>query len=304
MRGSLYLHTTLIIFAVFICGTLVRASSGVAISPSEVIVGNLTAGASYDLFQLGGMKWNVQNRSSEAADITVNSVSSEGSRIPDGYESIPDPAWIVPTTGMLGNIVSMDVATISVTIQLPEGSEYAGKKYAGIIEAKGTPRGGMFGIGVAARARILFTVKPAEEEPATNATPNAGNDHALTVSTTPYIIDTGVVKPGTLHRSDENLNISNPNGRDVQVRLEQITLDQSQLRTAPDCESLPDGSYLVFEDRTVSIPAGKTVEVPIYVALPDSQEYSGKRYAVVVYTSLAKSGLAVGTYTIVKFDVE
>ncbi len=300
MRGRFRLQTSIVISAVLCCGTLSYASTGVAISPSEVIVGNLATGASYDLYSLGGMEWNVQNRNSAISDIVVSSISPEGSRIPDGYEPIPDPAWLVPSTGIIRDMGSMDAATISVTIQLPGGDDYAGKKYAGIIEAKSAPGGSAFGIGVAARARILFSVKSA----AVTAPSAANSNHGLTISTTPYIIDAGNVTPGQLHKSGQNLKITNPNNTDIQVRLEQITLEQSQLRTAQDCESLPDGSFIVFENRTVSIPAGETTEVPIYIALPAKEEYRGRKYAIVVYTSLAKSGLAVGTYTIVKFNVE
>lgn len=304
MRRSLFIHILSALSAVLLCGAVSRASTGVAISPSEVIAGNLAAGGSYDLFALGGVKWNIQNRGDEAIDMAVSSVDPGGTRIPEGYEPVPDPAWIVPTRANIKDVGPMETATVSVRIELPGGRDYAGKKYAGIIEAKGAPGGAALGLAVSARARILFTIKDEPAGDGSGTEPGAASRHGLTVSTTPYIIDAGTVKPGELHRSGQHLSITNPNDVDIQVRLEQITLDQSQLKTAPGCESLPDGSFLVFENRTVSVPAGETVEVPIYVALPGTGEYGGREFAIVIHTSLAKSGLAVGTYTIVRFKVE
>jgi len=282
-----------------------RAAGGLSLGPAEITVENLPPGGVYNLDELGGIRFTAQNRGDAEASISVKSVVPGPDVMKEGYEPVPDTEWIEPSAGMFENVGSMETRTLSVTIKIPDGDEYLGKKYQGAIEAVALPPGSAFGVGVAVGARILFSIspeRPAAEEEATDA---AKPEKAVSISTNPFIIDAGTVRAGSVTAVSQPVEVTNPNERDVQVRMSQLTLEQSRLKNAPDCESLPDGFFLVMERRLVDVPAGATVKVPFYVAMPDKPEYKGKTFAVVVNASVEnRGGPSVGTYTIVKFKVE
>ena len=281
-----------------------RAATGVAIGPAEVTISNLAAGGSYDLGAVGGLKWSVQNRGDATATITVRSVQPDQKSLPAGYEPVPDPAWLVPSEALFKDVGPKQTFTISATLKIPDGDAYLGKSYAAALEARTAPPGSQIGIGVAANARLLFTT--ADERAAPGELPLARDgDNPVSITTSPYIIDAGTVKAGAVFPVSQPVEIKNPGAKDVQVKLEQITLKQSKLRTAPGCESLPDGSFLVIENRLIDVPAGATVKAPVFVAIPDKPEYKGKTYAVVLNASVVNTGgISVGSYTVVKFKVE
>jgi hypothetical protein len=299
------------IYTLFVCFVLfgflsmpARAEIGIAIGPAEIIVDNLSVGGAYNLGEIGGVSFTVQNRGDMPAAIRIRSIAPAPESLKEGYSLIPDQQWIVPSTELFENVGPKESKTVTVTINIPDSDEYMGNKYEGMIEAVALPPGATVGIGMAASARILFSTLP-ERASKEQIAAAQQTEKSVSISTNPFVIDAGTVRAGAVAVIQQPLEITNPNTVAVQVRLEQITLDQSKLKNFPDAESLTDGSFLVIERRMIDVPAGATLKVPVYVAIPDKPEYKGKTYAVVLNASVVNTGgISVGTFTVVKFRVE
>ena len=279
----------------------VAHAAGISLGPGEIKIENLPAGQSYNLGELAGIEWTAQNKNNATSTITFSSVAP--TTVPPGFAPVPDTSWLEPDKGEIPKVGPWKKVSTSLVLSIPAEEKYLGKAYCATLEAKASPPASAVNIGVAANARILFSVSAEMPEESAEPDQSPASD-ARSISTSPYVLDAGSVRAGAVFRATDPVEISNPGDEDIMVRLEQVSLDDSKLRNIQDSESLPDGSFLVIEHRTIRVPAGGKTKVPVYIAVPDNGEYSGRRFAVVLNATVVKSGVSVGTYTVVKFEVE
>lgn len=105
-------------------------SAGVAVSPERIFVNEIEPGQKIDVKKIFGDVIKIVNSSDFNVDAFIESADPAkfGLFAPSGYETAPDHKWLVPAKRRI-KIQKNRIAEAPVTINIPSGSEHAGKHY-------------------------------------------------------------------------------------------------------------------------------------------------------------------------------
>jgi hypothetical protein len=147
-------RVTLLLIVCFVFYTETYAA-GLTTGFSEVILEDLEVGKTYSTKEVAGLPLVVVNTGKEPVDLKLELLLPDTSELKEGYESIPDLAWIRLEKTDFKKIMPNEAATTDVLISIPEDKLHLGKKYQVFIWSHTT--GGTIGIGL--KSKLLLKIK-------------------------------------------------------------------------------------------------------------------------------------------------
>ena len=142
---------------IIICLCLVSAASyaaGLTTGFSEVTLEGLGPGKGYSTQEVVGLPLTVVNTGEEPVDLKMELLMPDMSELKEGFEPIPDLAWIRLEKQEFKEIQPNEAATTDVVISIPPDEQYQGKKFQVFIWTHTIGEK----IGVGLKSKLLFTI--------------------------------------------------------------------------------------------------------------------------------------------------
>lgn len=135
-------------------------AKGLSTTFSEVYLEELETGKTYSTKETANLPLTVINTGEEAVDLKLDLLMPDTSELKEGYEPIPDLAWLQLEKTEFEDVKPNESAVTDVLITIPDDEQYKGKRYQVFIWSRtiGTK------IGVGLKSKLLFSIKDDREE--------------------------------------------------------------------------------------------------------------------------------------------
>ena len=129
-------------------------ASGISTGFSEIKLENLQIGKSYSTNKDAGLPLEIVNTGENPIDLKIELLTAGPSELKEGFEPVPDLAWIKLEKDEFKNIKPKNSAVTDVVISIPNDEKYRGKKYQVYIwsHTVGTS------VGVGLKSRLLLNM--------------------------------------------------------------------------------------------------------------------------------------------------
>lgn len=261
----------------------------------EVVMENLRLGETYNTREMVNLPLMVTNYSDEKLIIKLTVKKPQPGELREGYEAIPDIDWIELSTNRM-EIEPGGHGAADVIIHVPNGEQYAKKRYQVLIQSIGAGKGS---ISLGIEHRLLFSIAPTEaqvkkDERKVKLLANL-NYTVLPPKIMLYNFKLGK-KQDLAELTGKTFKIINPNDEDYRYRVSSMAIEKSKVKSSPGYEDCPDPSFLTFSESEVDIPGNTVKIVKVFLNIPDKKEYRGKKYMFLIRTELLGQEIPVGQY--------
>lgn len=273
---------------------------GIALKFVDITLEKVEPGVSFNLRTLKNLPLVVVNQDTESpTDILVECVIPDGTEMKDGYEKIPNPAWvqIVPNRFRLGPKAS---AAADVLVTIPNDPKLVGHHYEAIIWAHTETRnraaasGIVFEAGLRSRLRMsIGTMGPAslQREKALKKLATINTNFSITPDNL-FIADPIEVGHAINLKTERHASIKVINQSDDPVALH-IAAAPADPNNAPQAgyADAPDYKWLDVQPQNIQLDGNSIKQIQLTVNVPDKPEFKNKKYMFIVQTSLADQSL-------------
>ena len=142
-----------IALGVWLLSTPAVFAGGLSTTMGEVTLDQLPRGVASSLQEAGGMEYQVLNTSEEALELQMDILPPTPDELKEGYEALPDPAWVTLERETFSVLPQMPAAT-DVRIAVPDEAAHAGRRYQFWIWTHTVGRS----LGVGLKSRFLITI--------------------------------------------------------------------------------------------------------------------------------------------------
>ncbi|MDD5657211.1 MAG: hypothetical protein PHF00_08145 [Elusimicrobia bacterium] len=126
------------------------------VTPKAIYLNDVPTGVRYDVLKEGRKSIRVANYAEEPLRVAL-SVSPEWDRrfaLPDGYEPMPDPSWLVFKSSIVV-VAGGEIGQGLIELRVPDETGFKGKKYAAVVTTALEQ-----GFWLDAPVRVFFETKP------------------------------------------------------------------------------------------------------------------------------------------------
>jgi hypothetical protein len=238
----------------------------------KVTLENLKIGNTYNIREMANLPLALYNTGDAAIDLAVEATVPIKGELRDGYEPIPDAAWIVVGQDTFWQVEPGEVAMTDVLISIPDADDHLGKRYQAMIWSH-TFGQGMIAYGL--KSEVLFTISR-HRDGATKAIYLLPTEMYISDVEIGRVVDVGKMGSGV------TLKVFNPSDEDKQVEIESISPGTSPLLLTDGYLECPNPRFLILSEQMFILPKHEDKEMKVYLAFPRGQEYIGNRYAFVI----------------------
>lgn len=280
------------------CGAVPAFAGGLRTQIGEVVLENLQIGQSYNLLELSNLTLRVTNTSDFAVDLQMDVLRPDSVELKQESQAIPDTAWVSLSKAFF-NLEPEETAESEIMLAIPNSRGHLGKKYQVMIWSHTIPGadGGTF-LAYGLKSRIIFTIA-AEQD--TTARPSNVGSAAGRVALKPeeiYLTDVAVGEVFDVQgRAGQLLSLSNLSQEACEFTLKSMSVHSAASELTAGYEDTPDASFLIFSNEKVSVPAGGTSTVELYVNFPPNDDYRGKSYMFIIHASAGNDLVRSGVYS-------
>jgi hypothetical protein len=286
---------------------------GVGMRFVDITVENVSPGASFNLRQIRNLPLIVTNQDDvNDTDVAVEVVSPNPNEMKEGYEPIPDPAWIkvLPDRYHLGPKAS---ASSDILVQVPDDPKLIGHHYEAIIWVHTDPKkkiaqgvGMVIQTGLRSRFRMsIGTLGPASLQREKDLKKLATINTNFSISPDNLFVQ-GVPlgKPVDLKSLKKaSLKVINEADDPIKLKLVSIAFDENLVPQAGYVYA-PDPTWLTVSPEIVETGGNTIKEMKLTVQIPDKPEYRNKKYMFLVRTTLAGESLPLAYNNMVYITTE
>jgi hypothetical protein len=273
---------------------------GIAMRFVDVTLENVDPGANFNLRVIRNLPLIIINQDAHNdIDIQVETQVPQEKEMKEGYEPIPDPAWIkaLPDRYHLGPKAS---ASSDVVVQIPDDPKLIGRHFEAIIwvhtveKAKpGQGHGVVFQAGLRSRFRLsIGTMGPASLQLEKKLKKLATLNTNFSISPDNlFVLGVPVgtsVDLKTLKKV--SLKVINESDDPVKLKLAAIAPDENIIPQS-SYEYAPDPKWLTASPDVVSVAGNSIKEIKLNVTIPNKPEYHNKKYMFLLRTTLAGEDL-------------
>lgn len=231
----------------------------------RVSLDNLRIGGTYNIREMANLPLAVYNTGDAPVALRVEPTAPVAGETREGYEPIPDPAWISFSQDTFEGIEPNRAAIADVVISIPDDQQYLGKRYQVMIWSH-TVGDGFVACGL--KSEVLFTTSSTRTEP----------PKTMGLFPTDIIIpDVEAGKPFAV-----TLEVFNPSDREKTVIIKPIPVGQSPLRITEGYLECPYAGILELGADTIVVPGGGHRSVEATVRFPEDGRGRGKSYMFAV----------------------
>jgi len=267
--------------------TAVAAHARIGLSSQfvNIVLEGLKVGKNYNLLELRGIPYTIKNRGDAPVSVIVEAERPEKGMLMPGYEPIPDSSWIEVSPNEV-TINPGESAFAALTIKIPEGKEYIGRHYHGLIFAHTkAARGAFFSAGV--RSNIRFSTGKGPETLAEEERYRAMVE--LNYDMWPsalYVRKATVGKYDAAKTENKTFLFTNRDENPIELTINPAPWGKRRLN--PGYEKLNDLSWIRFEPSLIKVDPLSLKKVHLKMDIP--KEYAGRKFA---FTAILQ--LPIGT---------
>jgi hypothetical protein len=285
---------------------------GIALRFVDITLENVSPGTSVNLRVLKNLPMVVQNLDHEAGvDVIISAVLPNAKEMKDGYEPIPDPAWvkILPDHFHLGAAAS---AAADVLLTVPDDPKLIGHHYECIIWARTDRRdapqngGVVFQAGLRNRLRVsIGTMGPEslQREKALKKLAEINTDFTISPDNL-FANGIPVGKMVDLKRERKaSFKIINQADTAIELKISPVQADPNIIPQS-GYENAPDPAWLTIEPRQVKVEGNSIKELKLSLRFPDGPQERGKKYMFLIKTTLSDESLPLAYYNMLYISTE
>ncbi len=294
MKSNLFKIYIIISFLFTFCSNFVFCS-GISTSFSEVLLEDLQPGVKYSIEKIANFPLKVINNSSEKVSLKIEAI--ESSNLRPGFEKIPDLSWISLEKNEF-SLNPYETAITDLLIQIPDKKKYLDKKYQVNIWSHVLSKnegGVVFAPGL--ESVLLITTNKVKIKNTELVTEKVN----LTFSVEPmktFFYDIKVCKFYDLYEyKNESIKIINSDNIEHTYLLQSLPIKESMVKLEENYKECPNPNFLSFHRPEITVPAGQTGEIKLYLKFPDKKKYRNEKYMFVIYVSVKAKGIGGGIYT-------
>lgn len=273
-------------------------SAGLSTMFADVILSGLRPGMVYSLKKEQKLGFKVMNNSAGPIEVEVVIEPPEKRFLKEGYEAIPDPAWVkvTPQRFILGPGETSDC---DMVISVPVGEEYLNRHFQAslITQTVAEPNVKGVAISIALQSKLRFSTGP---------TPMmVMNEYrkkvleALNLDIAPlslYLSNVPVGETIELGTVDfETLQLVNKSRKAYSVKFRKPG-EMISYGMATGYVPAPDLGWLTFNKNQMKINAKKIQDIGMKLKIPDKEEYKGKNFAFIVVGDVQGFELPIQVY--------
>ncbi|MFH1725879.1 MAG: hypothetical protein ABII00_14820 [Elusimicrobiota bacterium] len=278
------MRTLRLLMAVGLAGLLgieeAWGSVGLSSQFVDVVFENLKPGRSYNIREIKGVPYTVKNRGNAPADVIVEAVLPEPTKIVEPYEAIPDPSWISLSPDRM-RIDEASMGFSDIIISIPDDPELVGRHFQAMLWAH-TVGTGFLAAGV--KSRLRFSIGPGpetlERERARKAMVTLNFDLWPTAL---YVMKAEAGKRYDVKRKEKKtLKLTNRNDETLELVVKAIPWPSSLPPTG--YEIIKDLSWVGFKPEKLKVKGNRVKDIRLILTPPE--ELKGKKVVFVVQLSL------------------
>ena len=286
--------------AVAMAGLLASAAQakvGVGSKFADAVLENLTPGLSYNIRELRGIPYTINNVGDAEQEVGVEVVRPAQGELQPGYEPIPDPNWIKLTPSQ-HRIPRGGMAFSDIIITIPDDPKLQGRHFQAAIWAH-TVNTGLLGAGV--KSRIRLSVGPGPDSLAAEKRRKAMV--TLNFDVWPQALYVNEAAAGGRYdvkkREKKSVKITNRGEERLEVLVKSVPW--LNVNALPEGYEAGDPAWLKFKPESLKIKPDRVKEVKVILDIPAEQK--GKKLAFLYYLTLP-GGTEISTVNRVLVEVK
>lgn len=234
----------------------------------RVSLDNLRTGGTYNIREMANLPLAVYNTGDAPISLRVEATTPTTGETREGYEPIPDPAWISFKQDTFEVIEPNQAAMTDVVIAVPDDPRHLGKRYQVMIWSH-TVGGGLVACGL--KSEVLFTVSSVRGEP----------PKGMGLLPTEIVIPSAEAgRPFNVKKegSGVTLKVFNPFNEERTVIVTSVPVGSSPLKLREGYLECPDPSVLELAPSRIVVPARGDRSIEMALRLPGGDRMRGKSY--------------------------
>lgn len=258
---------------------------------AEINLSGMETGETYNIRQLKNMPYVVENTSETGVDIQAEVIPPLKDKIREGYEPIPDLAWVKVLPDRF-HLEPGGSSFSEIIIAIPNDPKWKDRNYQAAILAK-TVGTGMLAVGVKTHLYFSTGAGPA---PKKEAKPISIPDFEFSPSTIRLNeVDTGR-KVNVKKEFKSYFRLINKSETPFKMRFKTVGFDSNH-QVPTDFEAAPSSATLTLNKESLRVKADSIQELSFHLTLPEDAH--GKRYAFMVKGELEGIDIPIETYVMV-----
>lgn len=293
-----------------LCGLMLSNNlhaGGIAVKFANIILEDLEPGGVYNLRAMKGLFYTVMNNYKEIRDIEILVAKPKIVDCKDGYEPIPDVAWVgvMPDSFRLGY---RENAHCAIIISVPENEEYRGRHFQVAILARAKPDPFAKGVALVVQVKSKLRFSVGTEAPKTLEMARKRKKFMmLNFSLEPdslYLRNIETGKQISLGKKGIHaLNVVNLGPEKLRLEFKSVACER-RFGISEGYQPTPDPAFLRCAKETVNVKSNRVVSVPLILEIPDEPEYRGKKYAFIIKAELKDMEVPLEIYSRIYVETE
>ncbi|OGS56027.1 MAG: hypothetical protein A3J79_11315 [Elusimicrobia bacterium RIFOXYB2_FULL_62_6] len=274
-----------------------QAKVGVGSKFADAVLENLAPGLSYNIRELRGIPYTINNVGDADQDVGVEVVRPAAGELQPGYEPIPDPNWIKLTPNQL-RIPRGGTAFSDIIITIPDDPKLQGRHFQAAIWAH-TVNTGLLGAGV--KSRIRLSIGPGPDSLAAEKKRKAMV--SLNFDVWPQALYVNEAEAGQRYdvKKLEKKSVKITNRGDQRLEVLVKAVPWTNINALPEGYEAGDPAWLKFKPEMLKIKPDRVKDVKVILDIPAEQK--GKKLAFLFYLTLP-SGTEISTVNRVLVEVK
>jgi hypothetical protein len=277
--------------------SVAQAKVGVGSKFADAVLENLTPGVSYNIRELRGIPYTINNVGDAEQEVAVEVVRPDQGELQPGYEPIPDPNWIKLTPNR-HRIPRGGMAFSDIIITIPDDPALKGRHFQAAIWAH-TVNTGLLGAGV--KSRIRLSVGPGPDSLAAEKRRKAMV--TLNFDVWPQVLYVNEAEAGGRYdikkREKKSVKITNRGEERLEVLVKAVPW--TNINALPEGYEAGDPGWMSFKPEKARIKPDRVADVRVVLDIPAEQK--GKKLAFLYYLTLP-SGTEISTVNRVLVEVK
>lgn len=256
---------------------------GIASPFGEVVVKNAPVGVEINLRNYAGIPYRVINTSLTSEPVEILLLNGATSQLREGYEPIPDPAWV-----RLGksefDLGPGGEGVTDVFISIPKEQKYLNKKYQVMLWARTRAQAGgrLFGTGVQSRLLIQTAGDFRTPEQVKKASELVASLEFYFKPAEIKLADFPLGREVHLKKAfGKSFKIVNFHDRAIKILLRNLDPSRSYAML-PEGFKVAPLDWIRLEQGELNVEPDSIGEVNFFVQIPDLPEHRGRKYYFII----------------------
>ncbi|OGR86003.1 MAG: hypothetical protein A3A86_05490 [Elusimicrobia bacterium RIFCSPLOWO2_01_FULL_60_11] len=275
--------------------------SGLTVTMGEVILRNLQPGSTYHLTSLLNFPLRLTYSGTQPIALRIAPVVPEPNEYKEGYEPIPDSAWVTAEPSQF-NLEGSSTVESNVSIAIPDDESLRGRKFIAYLWSQTSGEGKGLSLGLGAKSRLLLSIAT-EKSTAPAPSPSGGT---MDFELSPPAANLQNIRPGKKIAVNKLLRkdffLVNTGKEERKFKLEKIPASSLDMTPSRGYEWGPEDTVIEVSPSAFSLKAGKRKKFNVKMRVPDRPAHYGKHYQYLLRATPQGAGVSSGILFRINLD--